>query len=140
MSTDLTIETRFKDGGADYVTLTSRTFTYTEAAKNRVEVVNNAVAVLWDAAASGALADFDLLVLSSDQPVEVEMTIKQGDANEELNSFRLAKNVAFVLGADDAFYNHSADDAFAGTLDVIDLIRVKETNAVDATVTLSLYT
>ena len=139
MSTDLTIDVRIKDGSADYVTRSSRTFTYTEKREFQ-QIVNNAAEALWDAAASGSLADFDVLVLSSDQPVEVEMTINQGDGNEELNSFRLAKNVALVLGADDAFYNHSANDAFGGTLDVIDLIRVKETNSVDATVTLSLYT
>lgn len=138
--TDLTITTRITDGSADPVTVAERTFTYTESAKGLVTVVNNAAATLWDAAAAGALGDFDLLVLSSDQPVEVEFTVGNGEGTEELSSFRLAKNVAFVLGADDAFRNHSASDAFAGTLDVIDLIRVKETNSVDATVTLSLYT
>jgi len=137
--TELVIETRIKDGGSDYETLSSRTFTYTQGRLVR-EVLNNEEAVLWDAAQSGALADFDLLVLVADQPVELEFTVNEGDGSEELGSLTLAKNVALALGDDAARYNHSASDAFAGTLDVIDKIRAKETNAVDATVTLRLYT
>jgi len=91
----------------------------------------SATLVLWDPTNNtGQLpTTFALLVLWSDQDVEIELTINEGDANEELNSFRLAGGAPpFMLGADDAFYNHSASDAFAGSLDVIDKIRVKETN------------
>jgi len=139
MSTDLVIETRITDGSRAPETVASRTFTYTE---QRVygSILNNAAAVLWDAAASGSLAAFDVLTLVSDQPVELELTIKEGDAAEELVSLTLAKNTALVLGGNAARYNHSASDAFAGTLDVIDKIRAKELNSVAATITLTLYT
>ena len=133
MSTDLVIETRVKDGSADTVTLTSRTFTYTEKREFQ-QIVNNGAEVLWDAAASGSLADFDLLVLSSDQPVQVEFLCV-----DEYMSVPLEKNVALVLGSDDA-YKTFTTDVFAGTLDVISKVRVKELNSVNATVTLSLYT
>lgn len=139
MSTDLVITTRVKDGSGDYETLASRTFTYTEKREFQ-QIVNGADEVLWDAAASGSLADFDVFVLSADQPVDVELTIGNGEATEELVSLRLAKNVALVLGSDDAYRAHGASNVWAGSLDVIDLVRVLEFNAVDATVTLSLYT
>lgn len=72
---------------------------------------------------------FDRLMMMSTRDLDVEMTINEGDANEELISFRLAANVPFFLGADDAYYNHSASNIYAGTLDVIDKIRIDEPNS-----------
>ena len=136
--TDLIVELRVKNGARDYEVLTSRTFSYTE--KREIEaVLNNEAAVLWDAAASGALADFDVAILYSDQPVEIELTCNEGDGDEELSHFTLAKNTPVVLGSNAARYTYTTD-AFAGTLDVIDKIRAKETNSVAATVTLLLFT
>ena len=137
--TDYRIEVRVTDGSNDPVILTDRTFSYTQR-YDRKATVQNAAAILYDSSAEGAIADFDVLVLYSDQPVEVELTAKDGDANEELSSFTLAKNTPLLLGDDAARYNHSASDAFAGTLDVLDRIRVYESNNVAATVTLLLLT
>jgi hypothetical protein len=101
--------------------------------------IQNTTRTVWDASASGEeIGSFQLLVMWTNVAVEVEMTIGEGEGTEELNSFRLAPNTPFVLTADDAYRNHSASDAFAGTLDVIDKIRVKEANNVAATVYLLL--
>jgi hypothetical protein len=84
---------------------------------------------------------FSVLALISDGNLDVEMTINSGDADVEYNSFRLVKDTPFVLGADAAYYDHSAisDAAFGGTLDVIDAIRVAEpsTAAVNLTMIMS---
>lgn len=84
--------------------------------------------IIWDptVAATENVADFDRLILIADGVLDVEMTINEGDGTEELCSFRLTKDIPFMLGADDAWHNHSASDAFGGTLDVIDKIRVDE--------------
>lgn len=137
--TDYRIEVRITDGSADPVIVTDQTLTYTQRHDRKVTVQNTS-AILYDSNADGAVADFDVLVLYADQPVEVELTINDGDANEELVHLTLAKNVPLLLGDDAARYNHSASDAFAGTLDVIDRVRVQEINNVSATVTLVLLT
>lgn len=137
--TDYRIEVRVTDGTDDSKILTDRTFTYTTR-YDRKATVQNTSAILWDTDADGALGDFDVLLLYSDQPVEVELTCNDGDVNEELSQFTVAKNLPLLLGSNVARYNHSASDAFAGTLDVLDRIRVQEINNVEATVTLILLT
>ena len=81
--------------------------------------------VAWDPdnESSDAASDFDFMMAVSDGDLDLETTTKEGDANEELGSVRLYKNLPFMLGRDDSYYNHSASDAFGGTLDVIDKVR-----------------
>lgn len=140
MSFDVQVTTRVKVGTADFETVADRTFAVSEA-ESRTVIVNNTATTLWDTGSGlDGVGDFKLAVLYSDQPVHLELTANNGDANEELSSIPLAKNTALVLGADDSFSNHSANDAFSGTLSVINRIRVLENNSVNATVTMRLYT
>jgi len=131
---------RRKDSDAYEQVGSTKTFTGLTQEWRNTGYPKGSTVILWDTSASGNLADFDVLILYTDVEVEIEYTINEGDGNEELGSFRLAANVPFILGADDAYYNHSASDAFAGSLDVIDKIRVKESNSVQATVVLELHT
>ena len=103
-----------------------------------LDISASATVIVWDPTnwTGFEFTAFDRLVMFSTKDLELEMTINEGDANEELNSFRLIADLPFILGADDAYYNHSASDAFAGTLDIIDKIRVKEINGVAAKLTL----
>lgn len=103
----------------------------TTAEKKRI-VVNNTTKTLYSSAGVGeAAGDFDLLVVWSDTEVELELTRNDGDAAEAISTVKLAPNVPFVLGSDDSRYNTGA---LTGTTDVIDLIRVKNSNATDAVV------
>lgn len=103
----------------------------TTAEKKRI-VVNNTTKTLYSSAGVGeAAGDFDLLVVWSDTEVELELTCNDGDAAEAISTVKLAPNVPFVLGSDDSRYNTGA---LTGTTDVIDLIRVKNSNATDAVV------
>lgn len=107
----------------------------TTAEKKRI-VVNNTTKTLYSSAGVGeAAGDFDLLVVWSDTEVELELTCNDGHASEAIFTVKLAPNVPFFLGSDDSRYN--AGD-FSGTADVIDLIRVKNSNAADAVVNLIL--
>jgi hypothetical protein len=102
----------------------------------QIDVASQTTVVVWNPTVTGhPMADFDRLILMSDKALEVELTIGEGEATEELISFRLTPNIPFILGADDAYRNHSASDVFAGTLDVIEKIRVKEINQVAAKLT-----
>jgi hypothetical protein len=102
--------------------------------------VQNTSKIIWDAAGSGEqIGSFQLMAVWSDVATELEMTIGEGEGTEELNSVRLGAGAPpLILTADDAYRNHSASDAFAGTLDVIDKLRAKEANNVAATVYLLL--
>lgn len=102
----------------------------------RRQIADAATLVLWDANDFAIPATFAFLALWADGQLEVELTTGEGEVTEELSSFRLAANVPFMLGADDGYRNHSASDAYAGTLDVIDKIRIK--NISGATVTYNL--
>ena len=106
------------------------------------DLAADATQIVWDPTnwTGMQVSDFDRLILMSDGTVDVELTINEGDANEELNSLRVIANVPLVIGADDAYYNHSASDIFAGTLDVIDKIRIDEPNSTARKITLILVT
>jgi len=134
-------------GGAhSHSTVTfDKTFTVTAITYDVIVVAANATKIIWDptTAATEATSDFDFLFMQATKDLDVEMTINEGDANEELNSFRLVAGVPFVLGADDAWFNHGASDIFANTAsnpDVIDKIRIDEPNGVAAELILILGT
>lgn len=84
--------------------------------------------VVWDPTswANFNISDFDTMCLISDGNLDIELTTNEGDSNEELFTLRLVDGLPLFLGADDSYYNHSASDAYGGTLDVIDKIRAKE--------------
>lgn len=84
--------------------------------------------VVWDPATwtNFNISDFDTMCLISDGNLDIELTTNEGDSNEELYTLRLVDGLPLFLGADDSYYNHSASDAYGGTLDVIDKIRAKE--------------
>lgn len=109
-----------------------------EIYRQEVDISANGTVIVYDPTNWSGIqfTAFDALVMYSTKDLDIEMTINEGDANEELNSFRLAADTPFILGADDAYYNHSASNAFGGTLDVIDKIRVDEPNGSAAKLTL----
>ena len=115
--------------------------TYTHRKVDSVPFLASTTTVVWDPTniANGDPADFDLLVLVSSVSLELEMTCNEGHADEELIHVVLAASTPFMLGADDARYTYTTD-AFAGTLDVLDKIRVKEVNAVAGTLEIRMYT
>lgn len=123
-----------KDSG-DEESLADRTFTDLTITLDKKHVINNDTKVLWalDADGDPFSSGFSCLAIVSDQPVELELTAKDGDADEELSHFTLAANVPFLLGDDAANYNYTTD-AFAGTADSVTKIRCKNASAVDATV------
>jgi len=119
-----------------------KAYTYT-VVNDRQWKLSSAAQIVWNPTVNTGEqpTDFDVLIMWSNADVELELTIREGGANEELNSVRLAGGAPpLVLGADDAYKNHSASDAFGGTLDVINKIRVKESNGATAIVRVILAT
>lgn len=100
----------------------------------RFVVAADATSILWDPNNDAApVGSFQHLVMWADGVLDVELTTGEGEATEELSSFRLAANTPYMLGADDSYRNHSASDVYAGTLDVLDKIRVDEPNSTTVT-------
>ena len=106
------------------------------------EVSASSTAVIWDPNAWTGYtpADFDFMALISNTELHIEFTVNEGDANEELFTFELLKDLPILLGSKSSYYNHSASDAYGGTLDVIDKIRAKEVNGNDAKLHVILFT
>ena len=102
----------------------------TEVYERQLAIAASATVVVWDPTNdAGVPASFDVLQLTATVDLELELTCNEGDADEELSHLPLEAGVEFCLGADDARYTYTTD-SYAGTLDVIDKIRVKEVNAV----------
>ena len=139
-----TISTVDSAGKTEKKSYTASQTSLTDVVWRNIQISNGAVQFVWDPTTWSDYTPtaFATLMMVADGNLDVEMTIKKGDANVEYDSFRLAKNTAFVLGADDAYYNHAAttDAAFGGTLDVIDAIRVAEpsTGAVNLTIAMGV--
>lgn len=103
----------------------------TEPSVRLIRVATSTTLTVWNPTVdtSEQVGDFDFLGMVTDLVLYVEATVNEGHANEELGSFPLAANTFLAFGADDAYYNHSASDVYAGTLDVIDKLRVRNPSA-----------
>lgn len=97
------------------------------------KMATGATRILWNPTvdATEQIQTFRFLALWADGDLLVEYTVNEGSGTEELGSFTLAANTPWMLGEDAAFYGHAASDAFAGTADVIDKIRIKNTSGAD---------
>lgn len=137
LTVSLTIsDAALDDDSTPPVMVVEKTITGLVAHAQKRFVVNAATATLWSSTGVGeALSSFSFLAAWSSAEVELELTCNDGHASEAIFTVKLAPNVPFFLGSDDSRYN--AGD-FSGTADVIDLIRVKNSNAADAVVNLIL--
>jgi hypothetical protein len=100
--------------------------------------LNNTTETVYDAAASGSWSDFDGLYIEADATVDVELTCNDG-ASEQLFVVRLLANQPFMLGSDVSFHTAVGGSLFAGTVDVIDLIRIIELNSTAANVRVIMW-
>lgn len=113
-------------GGVPKLLTFKKSVAYTKAYTNTYTVAASTAIIVWvgaDQPASG-VTDFDLAIFISSGTLSVELTSNDGHASEELATIALMANMPLVIGADDSYYAHSASNAFGGTLDVIDKIRV----------------
>jgi len=119
-----------------------------------VSVIADATVTLWKGTQS-PLTRFDhLKIVSGDAPTvdaldgsgttpalagELELTCNEADAAENIFVFQLVAGLPFKLFSDIARYNiASGANGFAGTADVIDLLRFKNTTASTIFVTFAL--
>jgi len=97
-----------------------------EASEFSVELQNETVQV-W--AATGPWSDFRKMWIVADGACELELTCNDG-ASEQLFVLNLKANEPLYLGDDTSKHTAVGGDLFAGTADVIGLIRAKESNNV----------
>ncbi len=106
--------------------------TFTVAYTNKVEQVHALSDTLpvtaWDPQSTTSPATiFAALMMLSDGTCYAELGINTDDAGTDaaqFNSFTLSPGLPFMLGADDAYGDHTTGAALAGTLDTIDKIRL----------------
>ena len=140
MAFNLTLTTTLQIDSDEPTTVAKRTYSNLEEDDIRgCGILKSATKVLWDSDADGAIDSFQVLVLTTDVDVDVELTTQDGDPLDEFGSFTLAADTAFVLGSDASYYNHGANDVWVGLLGKIDRIRVRESNGAEAKPRLRLY-
>ncbi len=92
-------------------------------------IADAAVQLCWDptAVATENPSSFSFLLIWSDGDVDVEfVTDDGGDVGKIIWSERVVKDVPLILGADDSYAAAApGDDIFAGTIDLIERIRIK---------------
>ena len=132
MAGSVKIETTFTltypDGSTRKLAKTATVTNLSDLESSEIAIAASATNIIWDPTveATERMASFDFLALISDGILDVEFTANEAAATEELDTKRLIDAIPLMLGADDSFYGHTASNAFGGTLDVIDKIRVKE--------------
>jgi hypothetical protein len=96
-------------------------------------VAQNTTKTLFDATTD--LADFDCMIILSDQDVYLELTADQNATyGTQLFAPKVLAGVPFILGSDDAYANYTVNFG-GGTVDVIDRVRVRNLGATTANVT-----
>lgn len=139
---DLTIRTTLQVEGQCIVDVAERKFVGVELCHDQAHDAQLEAKTIWDKAAVGAQDGFRVMVLSSNQPVELELVSKDGLVERSVMNVSLVKNVALVLGDDAARYDYGSGvgaDSFTGQVGEIDLVRVNEVNNVMALIRLRLY-
>ncbi len=98
-------------------------------------IAADATQLCWDptAVATENPSSFSFLLIWSDGNVDVEfVTDDGGDVGKIIWSQRVVKDVPLILGADDSYAAAApGDDIFAGTLDVIERIRIKDASSAE---------
>ena len=135
---DLTLRTTLQVDEHEIVLVGERTFTGLVLCYDQAHDAQLEEKTIWDKAAVGAQDGFTLLVLTSNQPVELELVSKNGLIERSVMNFSLGKNVPLLISNDGARYDY-AGDSFAGQAGELDLIRVNEPNNVMALMRLRLY-
>lgn len=93
----------------------------------RFRLANQTPQVMWDVVSDPeTVTTFRLLQIWTDGTVDLELTTNEGDADQELATVRLTPDSMYALGDEASWDGHGADDAFTGTLDKIEKIRVRE--------------
>ncbi len=131
VSVDCRISVTYTAGDKRSITYSPADFSLTDYVDKVIPVAADQTLVVWDTSVTGVdqPTDFDCLILVANGTLDVELTTNEGNANEELHTFRLIASVPYILGADDSYFNHSASNAYGGTLNVINKIRVDEPNS-----------
>jgi hypothetical protein len=134
------IETVDSYGKAESQSWSSIQTSLTDVVWKNIQVAADARIFVWHPTvwADFTPTNFATLTLVSDGDLDVEATVQFGNASAATNSFRLAADTPYTLGADDAYYARASttDSAFGGTLGVIDSIRVDEPSSANVNLTM----
>lgn len=109
----------------------ARTLSVTGAALDLRKIIGTSTTWdVWESGADEPMTDFDVLCIESElSGVIVELTAdKGGEVGTRVFTVELTADCPFFLFSDGSWANYTADFA-AGTLDVIDRIRIRNVNA-----------
>lgn len=112
----------------------------TEIKNKEIIVAASATITVWDISDSSeniTSLSFFKIFNNGANSIEIELTVDGGnEVGEELHTATIPSKSTYIVTSNAAYANHSAGDAFAGTIDAIEKIRVKEPNGVSANINL----
>lgn len=112
--------------------------TITEIKEKEITVAASSTAILWDKSAASeniSTLTFSKIINNSANLIDVEYVIDDGsEVGEELYTVEIPPKGHHILMSGTSYANHLAGDAFGGTKDVIEKIRVKESSGVAANI------
>lgn len=107
-----------------------------EILRMEIDVPAEATVIVWDPNnwTGFPVTAFQAILFWSDQPLLLEEVCNEGDSNAETNLIELSIDTPYILGSNKSTFNRDGPsiDAFAGTNDVIDRIRVKNESTTNA--------
>ncbi len=105
-----------------------------EVLRMEVDVPVSTTVIVWDPTTwtGFPITAFQAILFWSDYALLLEEVCNEGDANVATNLIELMPNTPYILGSNKSTYNRGSGDAFAGTNDVIDRIRVKNESTTQA--------
>lgn len=105
----------------------------------KLTIAANATLTIYDATEASEHVDpWTFLFLEASGILDVEFTTNEGHGDEELATVRLVQGIPLVLGSNVSYYDHSTNNAFGGTADVIDKIKVDEPSSSAVILTMML--
>ena len=136
MSASVRVETiiKFTDlfGNVHKLPFTANPETAATGVDARYYTIADAAQVfVWDplAATLENTASFGFLAVVSDGAVDVEFICDDNaGVGKNVWTHRVTASLPFMLGADDSYANPGADDAFSGTIDLIERITIKNSS------------
>lgn len=141
-SLTLTWDFRITLNGKDYAFLspsTPPTISLSHLDEQTRTLADTTTIVLWDPTLSAVPSEpttMDFFYCLTSVACVLELTCNEDDANDRVFAVPIAANIPFILGADESYYNFTASgDAYAGLVDVIDKIRLRNQSGASGTVT-----
>ena len=124
----------YPSGRVEEVSSSYKDSSLSELRREEIVLPASTTITIWNLADSSENIDslsFFKIFNNGSSSIQIEITVDDGgEVGEELHTATIPSKSFYILTSSAAYANHSVGDAFAGTIDSVEKIRVKEPNGV----------